>query len=167
MAEQKDDSGQAAKQIPSTKRAGPGGGAEPPAAHSGVVLDRVAGDDDRSGSRPGSADKTSATVVRRRQRYLIGFRSLPGMAPSPSDPFLEKLAEMEGVEITRHLRGGGLQAPGMVRSAAEPAAIRETVVARMDEQRGEALRQNAPPHVIVEIDAPLGYSDMYSDMAAP
>jgi subtilisin family serine protease len=30
----------------------------------------------------------------------------------------------------------------------------------MDEQRGEALRQNAPPHVIVEVDAPLGYSDM-------
>jgi subtilisin family serine protease len=40
------------------------------------------------------------------------------------------------------------------------AAAQEIIVARMDEQRGEALRQNAPPHVIVEIDAPLGYSDM-------
>ena len=28
----------------------------------------------------------------------------------------------------------------------------------MDEQRGEALR--APAHVIVEVDAPLRYSDM-------
>jgi subtilisin family serine protease len=34
------------------------------------------------------------------------------------------------------------------------------LVARIDEQRGEALRQNAPPHVIIEPDAPLGYSDM-------
>jgi len=45
-------------------------------------------------------------------------------------------------------------------AGAPAAAAPEVVVAHMDEQRGEALRLNAPPHVIVEIDAPLGYSDM-------
>ncbi len=48
----------------------------------------------------------------------------------------------------------------MSTTAAPTAMSSETVVVRMDEQRGEALRQNAPPHVIVELDAPLGYSDM-------
>jgi subtilisin family serine protease len=49
----------------------------------------------------------------------------------------------------------------MMPIAASPTtAAPEIVVARMDEQRGEALRRNAPPHVIVELDAPLGYSDM-------
>jgi len=45
-------------------------------------------------------------------------------------------------------------------STAPTATSSETIVVRMDEQRGEALRRNAPPHVIVERDAPLGYSDM-------
>ena len=168
MAEQKDDPAQAAKQAQS-KRATQASGTEPLAAQHGVVQDRGTGDDDRSvAPRHGAADKNSATVVRRKQRYLIGFRSLPGFVLPPSDPFLERLAQMEGVEITRRLRGGesrqrggGSPAPGMTRAVAEPiAARREIMVARMDEQRGEALRQNAPPHVIVEVDAALGYSDM-------
>jgi subtilisin len=160
MAEQKDDPGQAAK-LTQSKRATQGGGAaEPLTAQNGTAQDRVTGDDG-SGSRTGTADKTTATVVRRKQRYLIGFRSLPGTASLSSDPFLERLAQMEGVEITRRLRGGGLQASGTPPSATAPTpAAQEIVVARMDEQRGEALRQNAPPHVIVEVDAPLGYSDM-------
>jgi subtilisin family serine protease len=83
--------------------------------------------------------------VRRKQRYLIGFRSLPGIMPPPGDPFLEKISQMDGVEIIRRLPASGNS---------------ETVVVRMDEQRGEALRLNAPPHVIVELDAPLDYSDV-------
>jgi subtilisin len=84
----------------------------------------------------------------------------------PGDPFLERLGQMDGVEITRRLKGRGLQAAGMNPIAGAPAAAQaaaaaqEVVVAHMDEQRGEALRLNAPPHVIVEIDAPLGHSDM-------
>jgi subtilisin len=161
MAEQKDDPGQAAKLTQSRKVAQASGATESFAAQNGTAQDRVA-EDDRSGSRTGTADKTSATVVRRKQRYLIGFRSLPGIASLPSDPFLERLAQMDGVEITRRLRGGGLQAVAMTPTAGAAAATaaQEIVVARMDEQRGAALRQNAPPHVIVEIDAPLSYSDM-------
>jgi len=160
MAEQKDDPGQAAKLTQSKRATQASGATEPSAVQNETAQDRVTGDD-KSGSRTGTADKTTATVVRRKQRYLIGFRSLPGMASLSSDPFLERLAQLDGVEITRRLRGGGLQAPGTPPSATAPTtAAQEIVVARMDEQRGEALRQNAPPHVIVEVDAPLGYSDM-------
>src|SRR5882757_4264292 len=68
---------------------------------------------------------------------------------------------MDGVGIARRQKGGALQIAGTTPTAAAPAtAVSEIVVARMDEQLGEALRQNAPPHVIVEIDAPLGYSDV-------
>jgi subtilisin family serine protease len=69
----------------------------------------------------------------------------------PADPFLERVSQMDGVEIVRRLSPT---------TAAPTPMSSETVVVRMDEQRGEALRQNAPPHVIVEIDAPLDYSDM-------
>jgi len=159
MAEQKEDPGQAAK-LTQSKRATQSAATEPFAPQNGTAQDRVTRDDS-SGSRTGTADMTTATVVRRKQRYLIGFRSLAGMPSLSSDPFLERLAQMDGVEITRRLRGGGLQAPGTPPSATAPTtAAQEIVVARMDEQRGEALRQNAPSHVIVEVDAPLGYSDM-------
>jgi subtilisin family serine protease len=174
MAEQKDDPGQAAKLTQSKRAAQAGGAPEPFAVQNGTAQDRAAtaqdrvAGDDGPGSKTGTADKNSATVVRRKQRYLIGFRSLPGIASPPSDPFLDRLAQMDGVEITRRLKGGGSQTAGMTPTGAMPtagvlptvAAREEIIVARMDEQRGEALRQNAPPHVIVEVDAPLGYSDM-------
>jgi subtilisin len=164
MAEQKDDPGQLAKLTQSKRATQASGATEPFAAQNGTAQDRAQDRvtaDDSSGSRTGTADKASAAVVRRKQRYLIGFRSLPGMPLPPSDPFLERLAQMDGVEITRRLKGGGLHNAGMMPAGAPPStAASEIVVARMDEQRGEALRQNAPPHVIVEIDAPLGYSDM-------
>ncbi|HMH29735.1 MAG TPA: hypothetical protein VK580_14210, partial [Steroidobacteraceae bacterium] len=119
--------------------------------------DRVASDGGTQEERAEStaaSDKTSATLVRRKQRYLIGFRSLPGFTQQGHDPFLETLAQMGGVQIIRRLGSTGTAA---VQPAAPP---QEPVVALMDEQLGEALRQNAPAHVIVEIDAPLGYSDM-------
>ena len=152
MAEQKDDLSQTAKATQSKKPTQSSGTVEPFAA-----ADRVASDG-RAESTTGAADRISATVVRRKQRYLIGFRSLPGAAPVPSDPFLERLAQMDGVEIIRRLRGRDDRPAAAAPGPGAPAS--EIVVARMDEQRGEALRQNAPAHVIVEIDAPLRYSDM-------
>jgi subtilisin family serine protease len=147
MAEQRDESGQGqtAKLAQSRKPTQSSGATEP-----FTTSDRVSGDD-RIGSTTGTRDKTSATVVRRKQRYLIGFRSLPGIMSLPADPFLERVSQMDGVEIVRRLSPT---------TAAQTPMSSETVVVRMDEQRGEALRQNAPPHVIVEIDAPLDYSDM-------
>jgi subtilisin len=139
MAEQKDDLGQSAKLAQSRKSTQSSGATDP---------------EDKPGSTVGTADKTSATVVRRKQRYLIGFRSLPGNLSLSSDPFLDRLAQTEGVEIIRRLRRP-------TPTTAVPTTMPpEILVARMDEQRGEALRQNAPPHVVVEIDAPLTHSDM-------
>ena len=165
MAEQKDDPGQAAKLAQSKKATTASSATEPYA-----VNDRGAAED-RPGSAAGAADKsmadkTSASVVRRKQRYLIGFRALPGMIPSQTDPFLERLSQTEGVEIVRRLRARRFQplAGSHTLPNSQPApdggAHHEILVARMDEQRGEALRQNAPPHMIVELDAPLGYSHM-------
>jgi subtilisin len=142
MAEQRDESsqGQTAKPAHSRKPTQSSGATEPFA----------------------TSDRASATVVRRKQRYLIGFRSLPGIMPLPADPFLERISQMDGVEIIRRLPGSSSSQarPTSPTPAAPTTMSSETVVVRMDEQRGEALRQNAPPHVIVEIDAPLDYSDM-------
>src|ERR1700730_1992558 len=115
MAEQKEDPGQAAK-LTQSKKATQSVATEPFATQNGTAQDRVTRDDS-SGSRTGTADMTTATVVRRKQRYLIGFRSLAGMPSQSGDPFLERLAQVDGVEITRRLRGGGLQAPGTPPSA--------------------------------------------------
>src|SRR5579863_2991124 len=99
MAEQKDDLGQTAKATQSKKPTQSGAAAEHFAA-----ADRVASDG-RAESATSAPDRISATVVRRKQRYLIGFRSLPGASPVLNDPFLERLAQMEGVEIIRRLPG--------------------------------------------------------------
>jgi subtilisin len=161
MAEQKDISGQTAKSAQSKRPAQTNQASGVPDAFA--ASDRLAEDGPDSGPVTGGSpvDKTSATVVRRKQRYLIGFRSLPGIMSMPGDPFFERLSQMENVEIIRRLQGIAAQATPLAANAAAPTAMSsEILVVRMDEQRGEALRQNAPPHVIVERDAPLVYSDM-------
>jgi subtilisin len=144
MAENKGDPGSAAKFAQARKATQTPGGTLDAATH-----DDNAAEDRGSSTSQSTAQQSPAAVVRRKQRYLIGFRALPGLAPPHLDPFLDRLSHMEGVEIVRRLRGNG-----------PPIAQSEVVVARMDEQRGEALRLNAPPHVIIERDTPLGYSHM-------
>jgi subtilisin len=162
MAEQKDNLGQTAKSAQSKRPSQSAQTSGVPDAFA--ASDQLAGNDgpdSAAGAGIGAGDKTSATVVRRKQRYLIGFRSLPGSMSLPGDPFFERLAQMDNVEIIRRLPGIAAQATPLTSNAAAPTAMSsEILVVRMDEQRGEALRQNAPPHVIVERDAPLGYSDM-------
>jgi subtilisin len=162
MAEQKDIPGQTAKSAQLKRPTQTNQSSSGPDAFQ--ASDHLAADD-RPDSAPGAGssagDKTSAPVVRRKQRYLIGFRSLPGIMSLRSDPFFERLAQMDNVEIIRRLPGIAAQTTPPTSNAAAPTAMpSETLVVRMDEQRGEALRHNAPPHVIVERDAPLGYSDM-------
>jgi len=162
MAEQKDILGQTAKLGQSKKPSQTNQTSGVPDAFA--ASDPLAADDrpeSATGAGTSAGEKTSAAVVRRKQRYLIGFRSLPGIMPLPSDPFFERLAQMDSVEIIRRLPGLGAQATPLASNGAAPAAMSsEIVVVRMDEQHGEALRRNAPPHVIVERDVPLGYSDM-------
>ena len=152
MAEHKGDPRHAARLAQSRK-----------ANHDRAADDRDT-DEVESGSGTGPADKSSAAVVPRKQQYLIGFRSLPGIAPLSGEPFLEKLSQMDGVEIIRRIRTRPSQPLAMptpqLMAIATTGAAQEIVVARMDAQRGEALRQSAPPQVVVELDAPLGYSHM-------
>jgi len=158
MAEQKDNLGPTAKSAQSKRPSQANQTSGVPDAFA--ASDHLAADDKPEsplGAAGSAGEKTSATVVRRKQRYLIGFRSLPGITSVLGDPFFERLAQMEQVEIIRRLPA--TQAAPLSNAAAH-TAMSETVVVRMDEQRGEALRQNAPPHIIVERDAPLGYSDM-------
>jgi len=151
MAEKKDESDQNGKigQTPQRRTVSTAGAQDPP-----VGGDRGAGEKSASGLD----EKPPASVTRRKQRYLIGFRSLPGLTATSADPFLERLSLMDGIEIVRRLRPRGPQALAAANGAAASAS--EIIVARMDERRGEALRQGAPPHVIVEVDARLGYFDM-------
>jgi subtilisin len=151
MAEQKDDPIQASR-LAQSKRA----------TQSGGATEQLAPQDRNSAQERSPAQETSAAVVRRKQRYLIGIRALPGFAPLQADPFLERLSQMDGVEIVRKLQGRGSSAVAGTHAeevTGESAAqIPQIIVARMDEQRGEALRRSAPPHVVVELDAPLSYS---------
>src|ERR1700733_12189346 len=161
MAEQKDDPNQAAKLVQPKRTASTSGATEQAVTQKRLASDRVAGDD-KSGASGGAADKTSTTVVRRKQRYLIGFRALAGIAAQPGDPFLERLAQMEGVEIIRRLRArrSAVAMDGPMAAMTPANSLQEILVARIDEQRGAELRQNAPPHVVVERDAALSYSHM-------
>ena len=140
MAEHKDDPGSATKFTQSRKPTQTQAAAVDAATHSNTTQDR-------GSTSESTAQASPAAVVGRKQRYLIGFRTLPGFAPLQADPFLDGLSQMDGVEIIRRLRANS-----------SPIARSEIIVAQMDEQRGEALRVNTPPHVIVERDAPLDYS---------
>jgi subtilisin len=142
MAENKDDPGSATK-FTQARKASQTQGAAVDAPAPNIAAQ------DRGSTSESAAQESPAAVVLRKQRYLIGFRALRGLAPPQPDPFLDRLSRMEGVEIIRRLRGNG-----------SPIAPSEVVVARMDEERGEALRLNAPPHVIFERDTVLDYSHM-------
>src|SRR5580693_4791272 len=95
MAENKDDPGSATKFTQSRKATQTQGAAVDAATHSNAAAQ------DRGSMSESTAQESPAAVVRRKQRYLIGFRALPGLAPPQLDPFLDRLSHMEGVEIIR------------------------------------------------------------------
>jgi len=103
----------------------------------------------------GTEDKSPQVVARRRQRYMIGSRTAPFIAAGQSEAFLARLEFMDGVQIVRKLRPRAAAA-----FPSEFAPAQDIVVAQMDEHLGESLRQHAPPHVIVEVDAPLSNPDL-------
>ena len=106
-----------------------------------------------SAEQPKSAwdNGAAGTVGSRKRQYLIGSRPLPGAAPMPTDLIVQALNTMPGVEIVRRLRPRGSQA--LSGSGNQPAF--ETIIVRMDEQQGEALRRSAAPNLVVEADEML------------
>jgi subtilisin len=116
----------------------------------------------------GTAESNRAAgggLTRRKRGYLIALRSSSGLAEPRADAIHEALAQMEDVEIVRRLRPKGFKGLDVGARLA-----RDIIVARMDEQRAEALRQSA--QVLVEPDARLGVSQValatpWSSRAAP
>lgn len=144
MPDQKDDSVQLTKPSQSRKD----GHAHTPSAQAPSA----------QAPSPVTADERApVSVVRRKQRYLVGLRATAGFAPGAhTDAFLDRLPQMEGVEVVRKLQPRSSAASRGGKFDTAP----NIVVVRMDEQLGEALRQHAPPHIIVEVDAPIAHSDL-------
>ena len=143
------------------RSANPGGPKRTPA--SGQT---PAGLNETSGlNKTGSDSSEAGTLARRKRHYLVAARVLPGLAASPANAIHESLKQMDDVEILRRLRPKGFKGLG---AAVQPGA-QEIIVVRMDDQRAEALRQSAPPHVVIEEDARLetGLSLFPAFLAAP
>jgi hypothetical protein len=104
-------------------------------------------------------------LTRRKRQYLVAIRTLAGLAVSPANAIHETLKQMDDVEILRRLHPKGFKGLG---AGAQPGA-QEIIVVRMDDQRAEALRQSAPPHVVIEEDARIetGLSTFPASLAAP
>jgi subtilisin len=157
MADHKDDAAQMAKLAQSKRPASAASSSDT----GGDSVAGVRGGSERAPPQNGvneksSNEKSPVSVLRRKQRYLIGLRSMPVIASGQGEAFLDRLNLMDGVQIVRKLHPRGDPA----HAAAPFGSTQDIVVVQMDEQRGEALRQTAPPHVIVEIDAPVNYSDL-------
>lgn len=105
----------------------------------------------RNGKVASGATATGLNA-RSKHQFLIGFRPLPGASASLNGTLHETLEQMEDIEILRRLHPKGFKGLG----AGALPGVQEIIVVRMDEQRAEALRQGAPPHVVVERDARLG-----------
>jgi len=148
MAEQKDDSVQMAKPLQTRKSA-------PTSAPAETGVERVTAEGaTHAPAAPALDQRTPVSVVPRRQRYLVGLRVAPGFTLTrlkrdaarnagearSQDAFLDRLPQMDGVEVIRRLT--------------------DLLVVSMDERRGEALRQHAPPHIIVEADSPISHSEL-------
>jgi subtilisin len=124
-----------------------------------------AGANETSGLNKTGSDASVGMLARRKRQYLVATRVLPGLAASPANAIHESLKQMEDIEILRRLRPKGFKGLG---AAVQPGA-QEIIVVRMDDQRAEALRQSAPPHVVIEEDARLetGLSLFPASLAAP
>lgn len=103
----------------------------------------------------GAARRAAGLGARRKGRYLIAVRPVPGLAPVSADAIHDTLKGMEDVEILRRIRPKGLKGLG---AGAHPGA-QETILARMDDERAQALRQSAPAHVVIEPDGVLAIGE--------
>ena len=105
-----------------------------------------------SAAQPASDNLVGA----RQRRYLIAPRSSPGMAPMSTDSITNIIQNMPDVTIVRHVKSAGFGALSF--GGAAGTAMPDVVVAEMSVERGEALRNTAPPNIIVEEDKLLQHS---------
>jgi subtilisin len=137
-----------AEQNPEQSRSGQSGQRAHPAAAPARL---VSSDAPKSASDNGGAE----TIGSRKGQYLIGSRPVPGLASVPIDLIVQKLGEMEEVEIVKRIRPRRSEGS----AGAEAQLTSEILVVRMDERRSEALRQGAAPNVVIEPDGLLHYAE--------
>jgi len=96
----------------------------------------------------------------RRERYIIGTRTAPdgqSLAGAPAhsmNEVVEYLGRQENVEVIKRLKLGSAQP-----FVAGGRGVSEVVVAKIEESKAQQLRSAAPPHLIIERDAPLWCAD--------
>lgn len=123
-------------------------------ANSGASKRSTQGASDPSPERNGLRSGAPAILPRRKRQYVVAVRPVAGSAVSPTDAIHDSLQKIEGVEILRRISTRGFRGLG-AGVALAGQGIQDVLVVRMDDQRAEALRQSAPPQVVIEEDARL------------
>jgi subtilisin len=131
---------------------------------------RAAGTQSRSSAREtgngGDGGLAASPPGRRRERYIIGMRTLPGAQAGGQaiaqlqhsmDEVVQYLNRQENVEVVKRIRLGGTQP-----FTADGRSVNEVVVAKIDEVKARRLRALAPPHLIIERDSLLACADYQS-----
>lgn len=101
----------------------------------------------RGSDKPASAAAGSENLQARPRLYLIAPRVTGQFQPMSTDQLAEALTNMPGVRIHHRIKRRGF---GALSAGGPGAAVGDILVAEMSLEKGEALRANAPPNVIVE-----------------
>jgi len=138
----------------------------------GAAIRKTESVDDAARRTPGRAgpresggaangELTATPPGRRREHYLIGTRTAPeGQAFATArhshcmDEVVEYLGRQENVEVVKRMKLGSAQP-----FTAGGRGVCEVVVAKIEEGKAQQLRSAAPPHLIIERDAPLWCAD--------
>jgi subtilisin family serine protease len=106
------------------------------------------------------------TVAARRERFMVASRPLPGIQPMAADVLSNQVGNMPDVKVVKLIRPRGFGA--LSTGGGGGGTMPDIIVAEMDAVKGAQLRATAPPHVIVEPDAPLRHAEDFSAaFAAP
>lgn len=117
----------------------------------------------RESGNGGNGGLSAAPAARRRERYIIGTRTLsvqpfgqPRQQHSMND-VVEYLNQQEHVEVIKRIKLGGTQP-----FAAHGSNVSEAVVAKIDSDKALRLQALAPPDLIIERDSLLACADYLS-----
>jgi subtilisin family serine protease len=102
---------------------------------------------------PSEPASKKQAVGARKLHYLITTQIVEGLAPLAADVVEDSIKSLPDVELIKTMAPRGL-AQVLSAGVLGPPKV---MVARMTEQRFEALKQTAPPQVILEEDHPLRY----------
>lgn len=134
-----------------------GNNSNPNPAHPNPSTSRRASAHPQAAAEAGSPPTVAATVAPRVERFMVASRPLPGIQPMAADVLSSALMNMPDVKVVKRIspRGFGALSTGGGSGGSMP----DIIVAEMDAVKGAQLQASAPPHVVVEHDAPLRHAD--------